>query len=260
MPGNYVFPGGVVDSDDKDLALWKKHADIDLQDGSGLLDENFDEEKAIAYGVAAIRETFEEAGVFLASRPAQIRENLDRIVTQRMATPLPRGWLRELVTSEGWILTFSALRQWAHWITPKRMPRRFDTRFFLVFMPQDQECSPDNNETTHGIWISPEKALIGNLSKELPLSPPTLVTLNQLIKYSGLDDLKKEVGTRTWGEPLYPRLVPLKKGAVIIEPWDPMINEEVEIDPQMLEEKALAVGEPFSRLWNHEGIWRPVSI
>jgi len=155
--------------------------------------------------------------------------------------------------SEGWMLAFSRLARWAHWITPEGMPKRYETRFFLAFMHPGQECNPDARETTHGTWVSPEKGLVKNLQGEIPLSPPTLVTLNELLQYSNMRDLQKEVQARTWGEALLPRMFKLPKGTLILEPWDPISKKELEIDTKGLEMNCLPVGEPFSRLWYNGG-------
>lgn len=260
MPGYYVFPGGMVEPADQGTEIWKAHADLDLDDISRRLGGSMAVEETLAYIVAAMRETFEEAGALLAYRNEQSRGDLENVCNRRMTKELPKGWLRELVGSEGWILAFSRLARWTHWITPKLMPQRYDTRFFIAFMPPEQECVPDKRETTRGIWISPKKGLVGNSRGEIPLSPPTMVTLHELLQYSKMEELEKEAETRSWGEPLFPRLVPLSRGVLILEPWDPMINQEVQIDPKGLEEAILPVGEPFSRIWNHDGIWWPVGI
>jgi hypothetical protein len=48
---------------------------------------------------------------------------------------------------------------------------------------------------------------------------------------------------------------------VILEPWDSMIHDkEVKFDLTALKNLVLPVGEPFSRLWLYEGIWRPVGV
>jgi len=53
----------------------------------------------------------------------------------------------------------------------------------------------------------------------------------------------------------------VEKGAVILEPWDPMIQEKkVEFDLSTLKKSVLPVGQPFSRLLLYEGIWRPVGV
>ena len=65
MPGNYVFPGGVVDPEDRNVDFWQRHIDQEsapvMTFGGGLNDEDI-----VSHGIAAIRETFEEAGVLLA--------------------------------------------------------------------------------------------------------------------------------------------------------------------------------------------------
>ena len=139
------------------------------------------------------------------------------------------------------------------------MKRRFDTRFLLAVMPADQFCQPDRKETTEGLWISPKEGLEGNLAGKIPLSPPTLVTLHQLLQYPNLKRLLAESKHRQWGQTFLPRLVPLAKGAVIIEPWDPMYHEDqANIYPEALANSVLAVGEPFSRIWYNGSLWKPV--
>jgi hypothetical protein len=141
------------------------------------------------------------------------------------------------------------------------MPRRFDTRFFVAAAPAGQQCRPDGHETTEGCWISPRRALEENLAGRIPLSPPTLVTLQELLAYPDLETLERALETRDWGAAVFPRLVPLGKenGAVLLEPWDPLYDQEQPgIDPAALPAALLPAGEKFSRLWNGDGIWRPV--
>lgn len=259
MPGNYVFPGGTVDAHDRAPGLWKKHVDMDLDEISRRLGGGLTGEEALDHGVAAIRETFEEAGVFLSGGNSQTVKELERVREQRMTGSLPSGWLQEWAAATGGTLSFSSLARWAHWITPKLRSRRYDTRFFLAFTPLDQKCTPDNRETTHGIWISPEQGLARNLRREIPLSPPALVTLHELLQYRDPEDLKREAETRSWGEVRMPRLIRLTDGALLILPWDPMYNQDVEMEKRGPDDgMVLPPGEPFSRLWYHEGIWMPV--
>jgi 8-oxo-dGTP pyrophosphatase MutT (NUDIX family) len=260
MAGNYVFPGGLLDAEDRNVSLWRAHVDLDADGLAHFLGGDLDATDALVYGIAAIRETFEEAGVFLAFKDDKIPNNLDRIREKRLAGGLLKGWLLKLVASQGWILRLSALSRWSHWITPELMKRRFDTRFFVASLPAGQHCQPDTRETTHGIWISPEKGLAGNLTGKIPLSPPTLITLHQLVQYSTLNDLEKETQNRQWGEALLPRLVHLDQGMVIVEPWDPQYaRSEIQINSNDLEASLLPVGKSFSRIWHHNGLWRPVA-
>jgi len=258
FPSTYVFPGGMVDSEDLNTELWSEHGDMDPDAIARSLGGELSMEEAIAYGITAIRETFEEAGLLLAVKNDDAASHQSNIGDRRMNAGLNKGWLRELVTSGAWTLAFSRLARWAHWITPELMSHRFDTRFFLAFVPSGQECTPDARETTHGIWVSPAQGLTANLGGQIPLSPPTLVTLQELTQYRDTNDLEKEARSRSWGEARLPRLIPLPEGSVILQPWDPMYHLECEIDPNTLLDSVLPVGAPFSRVWHHNGLWKPV--
>jgi len=258
MPGHYVFPGGTLDLEDRSFGLWKAHVDMNTGEISGRLGGDLTVEGALASGITAIRETFEEAGVFLAFHREQTKRELKRLCEMRRAGDLTKGWLRKYVMAGEWILRLSGLMRWSHWITPKERSKRFDTRFFVAFMPEDQECTPDKRETTHGSWISPERGLEENLRGNIPLSPPTVVTLNELLNYSNLNDLRKEVKTRPWGRVREPRLIALPQGALILLPWDPMYNQEGAIDTGGFKKTFLAPGAHFSRILYQEGLWRPV--
>jgi len=261
MAGKYVFAGGTLDPEDSGFTVWKEHVDLDPAGLSSRLGGGLGEEEILAYGIAAIRETLEEAGVFLARRANRRAEDLKQIDNLRVAADLPKDWFLNLVVSGGWTLALSALFRWSHWITPVSMKRRYDTRFFLACMPPGQRCSPDRREITHGLWVSPEKGLRGNLSGQIPLSPPTMVMLQALLEYPTLEDLKDEARTRTWGTPNLPRLVALDKGVVLIEPWDAEYDRaDIEIDARVLEKALLPAGEPFSRIWYRDGLWLPITV
>ena len=260
MAGNYVFAGGILDPGDREYSVWKDHVDMDPTDIASRLGGGLGTEEILAYGVAAIRETLEEAGVFLARVANQRAADLKRIDSLRLAGDLPPEWFLNLVVSGDWTLALSALFRWSHWITPVLMKRRYDTRFFLACMPPGQSCSPDRHEITHGLWVSPKNGLMGNISGQIPLSPPTMVMLQELLKYPTLEDLKKAARNRMWGTPNLPQLVKLDKGVVLIEPWDAEYDQPgIEIDARTLEKALLPAGEPFSRIWYRDGLWLPIA-
>ena len=260
MGGYYVFPGGMIEDEDLDYRVWEAHSDIGPEEILKKFGGNFSAIKPLAFCVAAIRETMEEAGILLAYGEKSIKDELEKIRALSASGKLTQGWFMERAVSLEWTIAFSALSRWSHWITPELMKHRYDTRFFITTMPSGQECRPDLRETSDGLWISAEKGLSGNMKGEIPLSPPTLVTLHDLLKYPTVWALVKEANQHQWGEVIMPRLVPLDKNSVILEPWDPEYNsEKVEIDQDRLPGALLPVGEPFSRLWCSKGIWKPVS-
>lgn len=259
FPGSYVFPGGALDADEWNSEFWQPHIDPPPEDLLKHFGPGLNAKDLIAYGVAAIRETFEEAGVLLAGGKGDFSETLKRVCELRYTKNLKAGWFVKRVSEEGLRLSFANLFPWSHWITPEAMPKRFDTRFFVALMPEGQECIPDDQENVHGLWISPVKGLQGNMRGEIPLSPPTVVTLHELLLFETLGRLKEALRSRSWGAPIQPILMKLDKGAVLVEPWDPQYGKAFEIDSEGLEEKVVPVGEPFSRLWLNEGIWRPIT-
>jgi 8-oxo-dGTP pyrophosphatase MutT (NUDIX family) len=261
MAGNFVFPGGTLDTDDHHYGLFRKHCDLTPDEISTRFGPDLSDTQGLAYCVAAIRETLEEAGVFLARKNDASAADLERINSLRLTADLQKNWFARLVEKEQWCLSLSALCSWSHWITPVVMKRRFDTRFFVAAMPAGQNCRPDARETTQGLWLSPAEALTGNLTGNIPLSPPTLVSLHELLKYPDLNGLMIEAERRQWGTTFQPRLVPLPTGAVIVEPWDPMYHQkEIPIDPEDLAASVLPFGTSFSRIWLDQGIWKPIGI
>jgi len=208
-----------------------------------------------------VRETFEEAGVLLARPRPPAQGDFGRACERRLAESPAHGWFTRLVVSEAWVLTLSALSRWARWVTPERMPRRFDTRFFVAVLPPGQACLPDMRETTAGIWISPRDALVENINGKMPLSPPTLATLHEFLSTPTLQRLQTVLSGRNWGEPIMPRLIPLAKGRqfVLLLPWDPMYGlNENEIRLGDVERLVLPAAEPFARVWHCNGLFRPI--
>ena len=180
---------GIITHKIMDVPLF--HMDIspgDMQQKLGA--ESLDVEDTLSFVIAAIRETFEEAGVLLANKKENIGSDLESLLEQR-DDHLDSGWFKSFITTANWMLAVSKLYRWSHWITPRLMKLRFDTRFFLALMPENQACRPDRKETTEGRWVTPKEGMTGNLSGEIPLSPPAVVILHDLLAYPCMDDLMK---------------------------------------------------------------------
>ena len=145
--GALVFPGGKAEPEDCALAG--------------------DDVEAIAR-VAAIRETYEECGVLLARR--------------RGGGPLAASTLpfRERLAAENLELALEALTLFAHWITPPILPKRFDTRFYIVEAPADQAAAHDGGEAVDSVWIEPQKALAEGRQGLRTLVLPTRLNLELL--------------------------------------------------------------------------------
>jgi len=180
----WVFPGGVVDEADGQLpsAHWNG---IDLAQLAPRF--NATEAAVLALHVAAVRETFEESGLLLATTADGSALDVDAPEVRQMRNQLadrehPAGavefnaWL----AAQNLILDLGALEFWARWITPVWEKRRYDTRFFLARAPRGQIAAFDDVETTGQLWIRPDDALTQAASGELHMIYPTIKNLEEL--------------------------------------------------------------------------------
>ena len=150
--GALVFPGGRVEESDHELAA-----------AAGPNPDGLDTE-AMAFRIAAIRETFEECGVLLA-RPQGSNRLIDggtlkRLEDQHRAA-LNAGSIGfdSVLGSEGLEPAPDLLVHFAHWITPSHQPKRYDTHFFLAEAPPEHLAVHDGGEAVDSLWITPAKAL-----------------------------------------------------------------------------------------------------
>jgi 8-oxo-dGTP pyrophosphatase MutT (NUDIX family) len=258
FPSSFVFPGGALDEDDRDIQFWKDHIDISMEGVERKFGRNgLSGKEVLPFCVAAIRETFEEAGVlFVSSLHAS---EYEQACDMRLLKELKGSWLKDIVSTSGSRLNLDALSRWSHWITPRLMKYHFDTLFFIAIMQEGQTCTPDMKETDEGTWIGPKEALSANLEGSIPLTPPTIVTMHELLAYPDTTALRDNWETREWGESRLPCMVKSGGDSIILEPWDPVypddkMDKNIRVDETMI----LPALEPFSRLWLHRGIWKPV--
>ncbi len=181
--GMYVFPGGAVDAEDS------------------------------SYEIAAIRECFEEAGVLLARTATGVTVRFDdlvahdRFTTYRYAVHAGERSMTSVLMTENLTAQSDELLWVAHWVTPFGEVRRFDTRFFVVAMPDDQTPLHDDKETVGSLWVTPLDALNRAQAGELLMLPPTIANLEFLATYSSVDEIIE--AARKIGTP--PKLLPKVK-------------------------------------------------
>ena len=177
--GDFVFPGGKLEADDNpdDAVRWC--AELDLATAARTLGLEDAPATALAYWIGAIRETFEEAGVLLATRedggPVELPEA--RIADYRRAIQVDNRAFWAMVKEQRLRLATDRLVYFAHWITPVDMPLRFDTRFFAAPMPAGQRAVGDDHEMVSLRWLSPREALDAHARGGLPLRNPTVRNL-----------------------------------------------------------------------------------
>lgn len=178
--GAYVFPGGKLDREDSDPDLLA-HLDVEphrLHEALGEPDVGVD--VAAGLFVAALRETFEEAGILLS--PGIAPETAAE-VGRRLREGFSFG---EGLAQARLQLAASAVLPWVRWITP-RIPsmtnKRFDTRFFVAEAPEGHVATHDDREATEALWISPRLALERYWRREIVLAPPQIQSLAHLARH-----------------------------------------------------------------------------
>lgn len=180
--GAYVFPGGAVDPSDRDPAVLARcpcRGDVDASALLGLA------QGGLGYWVAAVRETFEEAGVLLArgADGALVDPSDPRFAMARDALNARTATFPELLEDADLRLDVGALHVFSHWITPAGMPRRYDTWFFVAEAPDGHAYLHDDGETVASIWIRPADALAAADRGELEVIFPTRKNLEALARF-----------------------------------------------------------------------------
>jgi 8-oxo-dGTP pyrophosphatase MutT (NUDIX family) len=191
MGGMHVFPGGTLsvgDTSDAMRARIEEPAETRVVHPWG---EGVGRERAIALAVAAIRETFEEAGVLLCHA-------VDAGALRSMRTRLLAGdAFATLLEEAGLRLRLDVLTPLSRWITPKLEPKRYDTLFFLARAPGAQHAEHDRHETIAGAWLAPDDALAKASAGEIRLAPPTSRTIEGLRNASSIDVAVERALART---------------------------------------------------------------
>ncbi len=194
--GAWVFPGGKVDAQDADVAsdhlgpvdLAAVHAMVG--DGVGTAGRG----DTLALLVAAIRETFEEAGVLLARHddgPVTADDLASEPYRATRAALAERGrhhdW-RPFLAEQDLVLDLAALRPLAWFVTPHGVHRRFTTRFFVAALPPGQadHAGHDAVEMTGTAWVRPDDALAAAAAGTRQVIYPTRHVLASL---ADLDDV-----------------------------------------------------------------------
>lgn len=145
MPNKFVFPGGRLDPDDMRT---KVKSDLHPLVHEKLLQRmrgRASPARARGLAIAAIRETYEETGLFFGARPGASTQE---------------DWLSIVSATD---LDLSGLRYFARAITPPGRTRRFDSRFFVASARHvgnlDNPGHPGSGELLEPHWFSFAEAL-----------------------------------------------------------------------------------------------------
>lgn len=186
--GAYAYPGGGVDPrDDEHQIRWAGPTRAWWAKRLGT-----DETSAQAVVCAAVRETYEEAGVLLAGPTPDtvVGDTTGEDWEADRAALVARDLsFAEFLDRRGLVLRSDLLGVWTRWITPEFETRRYDTWFFVAALPEGQRTRNASTEADRTVWIRPADAADGYDKGELLMMPPTVATLRQLIPYGSAADV-----------------------------------------------------------------------
>ncbi len=188
--GNFVFPGGKLDSSDYTPDNLTLVHGMEPEQAALILGDGEPPERAMGFFLAAIRELFEEAGILLcttvegrepdfASPEVQARLAAGREQVHQRKRPLA-SLMRELALR----YDPTALYYLTRWITPVFYPMRYDARYFLCQVPAGQVPIACNHEVIGVRWVQPGEALGRWRAGEFKMRAPTANTLVHLAQYS----------------------------------------------------------------------------
>jgi 8-oxo-dGTP pyrophosphatase MutT (NUDIX family) len=164
--GAVVFPGGAVDE----------------SDGTG----------DAAYPMAGVREVLEEVGILIGGSAASAGEQdlEDRIAAAR-AQALAGANFPNVLAAHRLEITPERLVYIAHFITPPREGRRYDTRFFAFPVGSRQQVRIHAAEAVEGGWHRPEAML----SLEFPaIMPPTRMMCHEFARLGSVAAIIETLG------------------------------------------------------------------
>jgi 8-oxo-dGTP pyrophosphatase MutT (NUDIX family) len=191
--GAMVFPGGQVDAEDRAPRMLARCRAV-----AGLDDE------AMTYRVAAIRESYEEAGILLARRRGE-----ERLVASRDFAP---GAFVTLLAGGGIELATDSLVPFSHWVTPERSPKRYDTRFFLARAPEGQSPAADGREAVELLWLQPRAALAEGDAGRRRLVFATRLNLMRLAKCDDVSGALAAAAVTPAHQPICPEMYDTPSG------------------------------------------------
>ena len=199
FPNAWVFPGGRVD--EADGTAQTRGAALGLHDQDR------------AFGVAAIRETF-EAGVWLGDEPPS--QAFRDALNNRTAT---------LADAPSAIADLGRLAMWVvdH---AENEPKRYDTRFFVALLSAEESeaAACDEQETVEHRWLSPATAVSEAEGGTFFVAPPTYLTLAEIANCaSGLDVMQAALTREV--HPIMPKLDISDGQWTVVLPGTPATHE-----------------------------------
>ena len=230
MPGAYVFPGGTVDPADHSAEIEACCVES-AGEAAGRLNLGDEMEGlALAHTVAALRECFEECGLWLG---ADMLVEAGALIDARRRLLSGSASLSALSAELSIPLATRALAPWSRWVTPIDAERRFDTIFFVALAPLDQLAVVDGSEVTRLVWMRAADALTSSAAGTLQLEFATRCTLESLLPFKDAVSVMRAARQARRLEAVHPRVAHTEAGVRrVLLPRDAEYHDVMRLDPE----------------------------
>lgn len=189
LAGFLVFPGGAVENEDWSERMLARCRGLTRLAADRILGGDIAPEISLGHWVAAVRELFEETGIHFfvnedGETPDRSPARLKRLEEKRKSLSQRNLDLPQLLESEKLFCDLGRLTYLFHRITPEKHPVRFDTRFYLAALPENQTALSCSEEVSESLWLTPTRAIAEAESGKFSMMPPTLIALRALTDHS----------------------------------------------------------------------------
>ena len=197
----YVFPGGALDEADSAAELQALAPRFDPRPAATRM--HLDDDAAslaccAGLHVAAVREVFEETGILLGAhddgRTLGEADATDLAAARREL--LDGAPFLDVLLRHGLRIAPERLSYVAHFVTPEREPRRYDTRFFACAAPLEQEAAHHAGEATESGWYTASEALAMTAGNFAMMLPPTRIMCNEVSRHDTAAATLADLGSR----------------------------------------------------------------
>ena len=125
--------------------------------------------------------------------------------------------VREAHEETGLVSDTSGLIALSQWIPPNAEIRRFSTWFFVAEAP-DGEVQIDEGEIHDYQWMCPKQIIANAPNTDMPIMPPTYISLHALAQFDQVEDALKTIDAAT-NEHFQTRLIKTDHGFTTL--WAP---------------------------------------
>lgn len=194
----YVFPGGAVDAADSAEDVLALAPGFDPSIAASRM--RLGDVAAVAgLHVAAVREVFEETGILVGARAdgAALGEGDAETLATARTLLLDGVGFAEVLRRHSLRIAPERLVYVAHFITPEGEPRRYDTRFFAVEAPLEQEAAHHAAEATHSGWYTAAQALDLAGDNLAVMLPPTRIMCREVSVHGDVESVLADLGSRS---------------------------------------------------------------